>query len=1337
MKNATKVLTALLVAASLRSSAGTLYVDASADPATAAGTAEHPFVSIQNAVNAAESGSEIRVAAGVYRTGETTVDGCQTRVAVIGKENLRIVGAGRGKTIVRGAYGTGGDGCGNGAVRCFTLKDSDGTVVSCLTLENGAVTDTGTSSSASTIGGGWYADSSDVYLVDATVSDCRALDSAGMYQGTAVRTLIEGCAVRSASPNGMTGAARKTLLVNSIVTRCSCSPSAGALPGCRLFNVSVADNNSAWTVTGNTESRNSLMINSSGGRETNTVNDVYSECVLQGTAAHGMMQYFAPAVGDFRLLDTSDALNIGDPGWLASLKLPEGVDAFVDFNGAAISRTGTIHAGAIQSVRTPAYGGIFFRRDNASAIPSFTVNGRRFQKDTYAYADVYPVQYVVRPEAAAGYWFNRALRDSDSWSVYGDLDNRLFLMPSPVAGTLETYSFQQAHKVIWVDRENGSDASGTGETNNPYASLQKAVDSVSAASVRALVMVQKGVYDNVAATNDTYGIFRVSTLGKQIHFKSVSGPERTFIVGAPDPDTQEAESYPGCGPRAVHGVLMLSPGNCSVALQGFTLTGCYSGLAVSGNKADSAAYWSQNKSVVSDCIISNNLSANKLATEGLLQRVRATGNRSAKMMFANVHAAACSLFSGNEVDDRSASPVGVMAGPTYNCTLVCALKKDGRLNAGGDCYNSIYDGGNAIYGATTGAGNIYWNVASIGGTSGYVKADPLFVKPEGGRVYACSPAVGGGEAPTASNYGTSYYKYATSDLEGNPLAFGADGKPMVGACHVTAPGCLVTVDEPERGGYALAGGAYGTRLVKEGDSLSFVPAAGSRPCVGIAIGSRDYRFPETGDHRIVVPFDEIVNEGTELSVEGVYTSDWWVDDGGDNANSGFLPFLPKKTLDNVLPLLASGDTLHVLPGTYATGKMIQNAARTVSARAVVGSGVKVVSVGGPDETTIVGEANCRCAYLKSGAELEGFTLTGGRALETTAGNNAEDYIGGGVIGDASDGRAPSYGIVVRNCRVTDCRAAAGSAGGRCQFVRCRIDGNVATGAEPATVYQGSAYGCFIDGNVGTYAFLYCANVINTTVTASNRRADGVTRAVGFTNAASAPADRSRIVNSVFACNVNTKSTESVEIRNNVYPTESQINPKEGMTVSDNVPAAWTTVVFETNGEPVLGTNPAINAADASLATNEYLDAVSDLNGNQRIYDGRMDAGAVEADFRGEYAKCLRVRPLTVVAASPEVFRSDDATVLIPKGTLSMELLRKGKDANTFEFPVVISGDGELTLSVNGTPVRPVETDSGSVYRFTSSAETNQVLFAFSPVAEGDVAELFGARRNIGMILLFR
>ena len=75
-----------LASAGLLVSRADIYVDAAADPSSADGTQEHPYATIQAAVDAAQVGTTIRIAEGVYdKGGENTADSTSSRVKIDGK----------------------------------------------------------------------------------------------------------------------------------------------------------------------------------------------------------------------------------------------------------------------------------------------------------------------------------------------------------------------------------------------------------------------------------------------------------------------------------------------------------------------------------------------------------------------------------------------------------------------------------------------------------------------------------------------------------------------------------------------------------------------------------------------------------------------------------------------------------------------------------------------------------------------------------------------------------------------------------------------------------------------------------------------------------------------------------------------------------------------------------------------------------------------------------------------------------------------------------------------------------------------------------------------------
>ena len=150
---------------------GEYYVDCGV-PASGTGAADSPFKTIQEAIQAAEAGSTIHVAAGTYDSGSTQcADAGYARVRVT--KSLTIKGAGRDKSFIMGAKGSGTAGLGTGAVRCVAIE-ADDVEISGFTICNGHTTGT-SASSASGMGGGVYSNNkSNGFVVDCTIRNCVA-----------------------------------------------------------------------------------------------------------------------------------------------------------------------------------------------------------------------------------------------------------------------------------------------------------------------------------------------------------------------------------------------------------------------------------------------------------------------------------------------------------------------------------------------------------------------------------------------------------------------------------------------------------------------------------------------------------------------------------------------------------------------------------------------------------------------------------------------------------------------------------------------------------------------------------------------------------------------------------------------------------------------------------------------------------------------------------------------------------------------------------------------------------------------------------------------------------
>ncbi|MBO5939617.1 MAG: hypothetical protein J6R18_00275, partial [Kiritimatiellae bacterium] len=851
-------------------------------------------------------------------------------------------------------------------------------------------------------------------------------------------------------------------------------------------------------------------------RETNTLDDVVFDCVLASTAVKGTHQLAGPAVGDWRPLADSDAIGAGRYSHLETLSLPDGIDAFKDFEGNAIEAdaNGGVNAGAIQSKMTPAGGALHFWYDDNNLV--YEINGYKTENkyETWVYPEVYPTQYCVKVQLTDGKHLYRISRknpsdgnDSIDYPAFVPYrDGTMWMMP-PIGPAMSiTNTVEKAAAVFYVDDdpEKASDEEGDGSADKPFLSIQKAIDTVETLEnpkTKTLIYLNPGVYTNGIFEEGTRGRFRigVSNTSRYIRIVSTEGAEKTIICGAADPDTED-----GLGPKAIKGV---HPDR-NFILQDVMIADCYTdkdnktwdggtyGAAVYGTSSPSAYPPQFVDVVITNCHAYKSVGINyvvykrcKFLDCSSLTEYAFADSQKTKQQFPMF---AC--YSRNvTLHDTSSSAFGLVGGSAqiYQCTFTRELGK-GRLTGGANVsYNTIWYGGKNIYSTSVFTNCIVYNPKDeANGT--YRKVDPLlFDNTVDGTLCFDSPAIASGELLAVDNFGSNFWRYACGDINGNPIVF-ADGKATLGAFQTIANVVNVNVAESVDGGWKLTAGLdYGSFRLSEGQSISFVTDECARNCLGIKAGDREFRFDGNGS--IVLGFDAVAQLPVK-TFEAWYSTNWYVSANTDAAkgavgnddNDGFTPETPKRTLAAAATLLYPGDVLHVAPGCYDEGEDVYDT-QTTPNRVVVKSNTSVIADEGPDVTFIVGGVAdgkvMRCAYVDANAKLSGFTLTGGTNDVASAYNNDPNAMGGAIIGA---GRSSSS--IVENCVISNSYGNVGTAA-LCDLIACKVMGNRAM-SQGCGVRQGNAYGCFFDGNVGKSVLSYCQHVWNCTITTNNVTADG-------------------------------------------------------------------------------------------------------------------------------------------------------------------------------------------------------------------------------------------------------
>ena len=459
-----------------------------------------------------------------------------------------------------------------------------------------------------------------------------------------------------------------------------------------------------------------------------------------------------------------------------------------------------------------------------------------------------------------------------------------------------------------------------------------------------------------------------------------------------------------------------------------------------------------------------------------------------------------------------------------------------------------------------------------------------------------------------------------------------------------------------------------------------------------------------------------VTAGAFQVAEPVVT-DWYVDAvNGNDANAGDAPTAAKRTLAAALSQAVRGATVHVAPGTYADGDMIQPTAvkngctPSLRARAYVPSDVTLVADGAAAETVIDGSDEIRCAFVETNATLKGFTLTRG----ATGTENIEDdnNHGAGVL-------SRNYTANIEDCVITACHAPRAAGGRYGTYRRCRFMGNTATvnGSASRDAYY---YGCFFDGNVGTHVLNFFSCVSGCTFGPNNvRSVGGATESLGSAGG-TIPVSCSMFCGGTIAAEVT--FTNCAYLSGMTFPSKA--------VISETCVAA-TRLDLDVNGAPVVGANDAIDAGDLSLWTLGETDAA----GNPRITNGRMDIGCYEASWLSRYSQDLMTRgQLTVTNATPYV-QEVGPEIYLPDGALDATL---ADVTGLFSLPIRITGNGTLSVTIDG--VKTDYTGPQDVFSVDKkfALGTHALSFAYTPGAN-DVGGAYLGRigRNDGLQIIFR
>ena len=927
----------------------------------------------------------------------------------------------------------------------------------------------------------------------------------------------------------------------------------------------------------------------------------------------------------------------------------------------------------------------------------------------------------------------------------------------------------------YVDAVSGKDTNDGKTSETPFQTIRAATAQSASGDV---IKVAEGTYGTLEGAekrvDSATSLCRV-ILPAGVTLEATGKAENTIIVGAPSTDGS-ADTFKN-GPGAVRCVFA----EAGSTIRGFTLTGGHTAVdAGSDNDNVGGAVRTDDALgvTIENCMISNNYS--RLATICNARALRdwIVGNYAGDGANNEIWCPAgrACEYIGCVIDGNRGSATIGNAVCIESCTIGSNNRDYGGYTVqvlhspkggGVAVVNSLFLGSAKAYSGVY-ATNCYYN-SSITIFKDEMCLNCVSVAAESISVDDdYRPIIGKNVAIDKADADYSTAAIGETDLLGGQRVM--NGAMDVGAVEAdwteryeTLLGGEMTVTSvspsafERSGSFVLPAGSLAGHIARAGKyRISFSVSGTGTATVALdgktageyAAGEIDFTC-ECAESALAFSFaGEGAIEGLRVEHVGYY---WYVDvTSGRDTNDGKTSGTPFQTIRAATAQAVSGDVIHVAPGTYGEQEgAVALTDRVTRNRVILPEGVSLVSAAGAANTFIVGAASdddeasehfgngpnaIRCVYAEEGAMVRGFTLTGGHTCQDKpAGGTDDDTYGAAVFSSSSSDR-----VLVVDCIVSNNAVRLGTLH-RCNVVRCRVTGN-----RSSIPYNGSSarvsgvggnecgwYGCIVADNGGLAALLSPQGVYSCTIGTNyyytaDWEKDSSSQSLyyyGVPYAAYNTVQLSgRTYGNLFATNcmflTNTKT---------IY-TSYKDRTVEAHSIFTNAAA------MRVDGActPIFGQNAGIDAGDAAHVP-EWAVAFSDkdIYGNPRVMNGRIDIGAVEADWRPAYSGLLG-RSAVVEGVSASV-RIEDGVLTIPSGAISGKFTRAGSAVATFE----IMGNGKLSAWLDGKLVG--EFTAGTTEATLGQAvEGSTFKFAYEP-GEDDAGyaclRSLGARR--GMILIFR
>ncbi len=1031
------------------------------------GTHSSPFTNWYTAatmlvagIDAAVGGETVWVTNGVYAGGARPAGGMPCRAPLDRPITLRSVNGPEVTFIVGEADPVTTNGA--GAMRCVWM--TNGAYLVGFTITNGH-TRSGGGLETMRSGGGIWSLADHVAVSNCVITGCTAAQlGGGVYVAATSGNHLDHC-VLIGNRAVCGGGAAQASMINCTVAANVADEGGGVWftsPGSRtLFNCSIAGNSARLRGGGTGGSRTAwltgcvLYFNSAPTAENYDNAVFWYSCSTPFPSGPGntVAEPLVASVSNPRLLPGSPCIDTGtNQDWMAG---GTDLDGEPRTNGTAdigsdeywpANLTGTL-AVAISATYTQAAAGF--------AMPFDTVISGKPQRYTWDFGD--------------GSGATNQCRLTHAYASTGTYPVTLFV--TNLSGSAAaTVTVQVIEAPALFVATNGSDAAAGTNWATAKQTVQAGVDAASMPG--CIVWVSNGMYNTGGRM--ALGLLPTNRLviDKPVTIRSLNGPSVTFIQGRADPVTTNGDAAirgayltPGAAlvgftitnghTRATYTVLIWEDSGGGVLCESEDAT--VSNCVLTGNSAMHGGGGCGG--MFANCTFKGNTAANGGGVEEgraincwLLENLGTVSGGGAH---------GSSLYGCMLCGNRAAQGGGAMSCSLNNCTAVKNLAGTGGGAAYSYATNSIlfYNNSETVDGGPNFQAGSFWRcciqpLPFVG--FGNFTNEPQIVSAVSSNLFLL------GGSPCIDAGSNQAWMAGAADIEGDPWLGGA---PDVGADEYATARLTGSVSVVVSVTYTQA---------TPGFSLPFVALISGRPVNytwdfgdGVRFTNRcfiEHAYSATGLYPVVLAATNL-SGGTAatVSVLIVTTPEIFVRTNGSDAAAGTNWATAKANIQTgVDAATIPGSIVWVSNGTYGVGGRV--AQGLLSNRVAISLPIMLRSLNGPSNTVILGRSDpvtgsngnaaVRGVWLCHKGQLAGFTITNGHTL--SAGEMETERSGGGVWCESPDS-------VVSNCILTGSTAdyfGGGSYGGTLHG--CTLAGNKALeggGAEASALYY-----CTVSGN---------------------------------------------------------------------------------------------------------------------------------------------------------------------------------------------------------------------------------------------------------------------------------